>query len=141
MHPNFILLKTQDELDQEIQQFVAPCAPDEASDEARAPAGFVLQECVDESCSNALGSESDHAHEPGFSAFPCVRAGFTVEGCIDESHSNALGLESGHAHEPDFSGFPCAPAGFMLQGCVTHTVDESHSDALGLESDHESEFS
>lgn len=148
MHPNFILLKTRDELDQEIQQQVAPCTRDEACDEApgardeaRAPADFTLQECVDESCSNALGLESDHAHEPGFSAFPCVPAGFTVEDCVDESRSNALGLESDHAHEPDFSGFPCAPACFTLQECVTHTVDESRSDALGLESDHEPEFS
>jgi len=107
MHPNFILLKTRDELDQEIQQQVIPCARDEACDEAprardeaHALPCFRLQECADESCSNALGSESDHAREPGL------------------------------------SGFPCAPAGSMIQECVTHIVDESRSDAFGLESDH-----
>jgi len=107
MHPNFILLKTRDELDQETQQQVVP----RAQDEACAPAGLTLQECVGESRSNALGLESDHTHEPDFSSFPCAPACFTLQECVDESSSSALGLESDHAHEPEFSGFR---RGFLL---------------------------
>jgi len=97
MQPNFILLKTQDELEQEIQQQAAPRAQEEqaapraqeeaggkppksnsespASNETLASTGFMLHEHADEEPSEALGLENARVNQPGF---PSFRRGFLL---------------------------------------------------------------
>jgi len=78
MHRNFILLKTKDDLDQDIQQPAAPSAQ-EAGDEScksnsESPTGLVLHEHSNEP-SEVLGLESERVGEPEYIGF---RRGFLL---------------------------------------------------------------
>jgi len=88
MQPNFILLKTLDELEQDIQQQATSRVQEDAGDESPKPdpestasretlafTGFMLHEHVDEGPSEALGLESERVNEPGCPGF---RRGFLL---------------------------------------------------------------